>query len=44
MKGYTVKNTCIIDDNSNVYKSQPHNCLRVTAFEIIDPRGDEYYF
>ena len=41
LPGYTKENTVIIDDNSEVYNSQPCYVIRAPAFEYTDRNSDK---
>lgn len=36
---YDTKNTFIIDDNPEVYETQPTKCIRVYPFEVLDKKS-----
>jgi len=36
MTGYSLKNTFIIDDYNEVYKTQPNNCIKILPFNFTD--------
>jgi TFIIF-interacting CTD phosphatase-like protein len=39
-----LKHLCIIDDNIDVFKSQPNNCIRAKTFEYEDKDSDKDCF
>lgn len=44
VKGYTKKNTIILDDYKEVHKTQPGNCVRAPAFEFTASNSHEDTF